>query len=234
MGPHRRHLLTMYVGVLLIAVCMGLLSFYVVSSVNNERDRNSSQQLLIDALSVQIDEALSQGAEVSTPEQVAETVEGADVTAAGSAGERGEAGPPGPPGEAGRPPTEAEITEAIEEFILGYCAANSCRGPEGRPPTTAEISAAVSAYCAATGCSGVSGATGEPGPAGPQGQPGAEGPQGVPGTNGVDGAPGPQGEVGPVGPQGEPGPVGPAPITMTCTPDDALNLAGAWSCTVTS
>jgi hypothetical protein len=127
-------------------------------------------------------------------------------------------GPAGARGENGRPPTAAEIADAVSSF----CATRGdCRGPSG-----------------AAGSPGLAGADGEdgaPGPAGPSGRDGLNGttgpagPVGPPGADGAPGAQGPAGEAGaagpqgPPGPQGEPGPVGPqGPAGPTCSEGYAL------------
>lgn len=224
---------SLWAGVIGIGVGMTFLSIYVVDSINDTRARTASQQALIDALAIELDTARNQGADVETPEQVAETFD-AEPTPPNIRGERGDAGPPGPPGEPGlvgepgppgRAPTSAEVFTAVLEF----CAGDRCVGPTGRAPTTAEIRTAVDAYCLTVGCTGQPGSSGATGPAGP---PGATGAPGEPGATGEPGPQGPPGEPGPQGPQGEPGPPGPAVNTVTCTPGPTP--ADPLTCTVTS
>lgn len=180
-----------------------LVAWMVVLAYTNTR-AIQSQQLLIDKLATALDSAKAQGAEVPTPEQVAEAVPGADVSpVVGIPGERGEAGPPGSEGLQGLP---------------------GLQGDRGPGPTEAEIDLAVANFCAARdGCRG---------PTGPTGPTGADGQNGINGTNGTpgaDGAPGADSQV-----PGPPGPQGPPVHTQDCTPSNALDLSQPWSCTVTS
>jgi hypothetical protein len=191
-------------------VAMSVLSWYTATNINDSEAADDAQQALIDALSVELDVAREQGANVDTPEQVAESVGGAEVTAPGPQGERGDAGPPGQQGEQGEPgpaghtPTNAELTGLIAQF----CETN-CVGPAGTPGSPGPIGE--------PGSPGAAGAQGEPGPAGPPGEPGPEGPIGPAGPAGADGAPGP---VGPAGPQGPAGADGISPTTLTCVRTD--------------
>jgi hypothetical protein len=186
MSTTRRHVVT-WSAIALLAGCTSLLALYMVSSVNDSERKADQQQQLIDGLAVELDAAREQGADVATPEEVAEEVDGAQPSPPGPQGERGEAGavgPEGPQGPPGRTPTDAEI----RQLILDVCNGN-CVGAPGTP--------------------GVPGPPGESitGPPGPAGENGADG------TDGSDGAPGSPGEPGvqgPAGPQGEPGPTGPA------------------------
>jgi hypothetical protein len=122
-------------------------------------------------------------------------------------------GPAGARGEAGRPPTAAEIADAVSAF----CAARGdCRGPVGAVgPAGVAGAAGEDGAPGPSGPSGRDGLNGTTGPAGPAGPPGADGaagpagpvgPAGEPGATGPQGAPGPQGEPGPTGPQGPAGP----------------------------
>lgn len=93
------------------------------------------------------------------------------------------------------------------EVVVGPAGA---RGEAGRPPTAAEIAQAVEAYCSSRDqCRGVAGQAGAAGSRGADGSPGANGVQGAPGTDGVPGPTGPQGPAGPQGEAGPQGPAGP-------------------------
>ena len=59
------------------------------------RSRTLAQQELIDRLALTVDEAISQGAAVQTPEEIAEEVPAAEVSPSTEEGDRGEQGPPG-------------------------------------------------------------------------------------------------------------------------------------------
>lgn len=79
----------------------------------------------------------------------------------------GPAGDTGPQGAPGRPPTSAEISDAVDAFCASR---NQCIGPQGP-----------------AGPSGTPGAAGESGATGPAGADGAPGPQGPQGPAGMDG-----------------------------------------------
>jgi Collagen triple helix repeat (20 copies) len=228
------------VAIVVIALWLGAIAVYINRSVADSANTNDAQQQLIDNLSVELDNARAQGADVESPAQVAEGVDGAEVSADVL---QGETGPTGPTGEPGRAPTSVEVLAAVTE----YCSSGDrCVGANGRSVTDAEIRSAVDAYCAAVGCVGPAGTPGSTGPSGPSGETGTPGVPGVPGVQGPTGetgVQGPPGSVGATGADGVPGaagapgpvgPVGPAAQTMTCTPIDPADLAGAWSCVVTS
>lgn len=165
----------------------------------------------------------------------------------GAAGAQGLPGPPGPSGANGRPPTTAEINQAVTLYcaahagcagtpsqaqvlaaVTAYCAGDRCRGPQGSQGATGSPGAAV------TGPPGPSGASGGPGPSGPPGAT-VTGPAGPPGPGptvqqiadavaawcsahgGCAGPAGPSGEAGPAGPPGPTGPTGNGILTVQCT-----------------
>lgn len=208
----RNRRLFIIVGVILVAFIVGWVLWRLAARSGENSDQLGHQQELIDKLAVQVDSAIQQGADVSTPEQVADQVTGAQPTPAGPQGERGEAGPVGPAG-----PPGVVLQTDVENAVASYCASGICRGPTGAtgeagaagasapPPTDAQVAQAVAAYCSTGAC------TGPPGPAGSTGSTGntgAEGPAGNNGSNGDTGATGAQGDPGPPGVQGEPGPPG--------------------------
>lgn len=154
----------------------------------------------------------------------------------GPQGERGEPGESvtGPPG---RPPTAAEISAAVSDYLARHPPAR------GRAPTTQEILTAVAGYLAENPpAAGPKGERGEPGPSGspgPKGEPG-ESVTGPPGTAGKDGADGKDGQEGAAGPQGEKGEAGPPPsgwtftylgVTYACSPVEPGSTQ--YSCTPT-
>lgn len=127
-------------------------------------------------------------------------------------------GPQGLPGTAGRPPTSAEIRDAVD----AYCAGGKCRGPAGGGVTRSEVAAAVSAFCDARGeCRGPRGGAGSDGA---DGTDGTTGPQGPPPTDAqvsaavaafcADGRC--RGAVGPQGPAGAPGTDGRGIASLVC------------------
>ncbi|WNM65434.1 membrane protein [Microbacterium phage Phonegingi] len=101
-------------------------------------------------------------------------------------------GEKGDKGEAGRPPTQAEIVDAV----LNVCAQTAlCTGPAGQPGESVK---------------------GDPGKDGQPGAPGESitGPQGEKGDKGDPGEPGTPGAQGPQGEPGAPGPTCPAGTTQ--------------------
>lgn len=208
-----------------VAIVVSVLSFYTVREITDADETNLAQQSLIDALAIELDTALNQGADVATPEQVAadvaddvaDDVSGAEVTPSNMQGERGDAGPPGEQGEPGldgRLPTDTEIQSAVVQFCVG----DTCTGPVG----TSGIDGAVGPV----GATGV----GEQGPIGPQGEQGFTGEPGPAGPQGETGLTGAQGGAGPAGPQGVPGV---SPTTLTCVSIDG-NPQGPFTCSVTA
>lgn len=83
--------------------------------------------------------------------------------------------------------TTTPSPEIIQQIIEGTPGA---AGEPGRPPTVAEIGDAVRAYCAVRDdCKGAKGELGAPGVDGAPGQPGADGAPGAPGADGASGQP---------------------------------------------
>lgn len=208
------------------AAAVVLVAWLVVSSAwsSHRADKviglAQSQQLLIDRLATELDDARKQGAVVPTPEQVAAAVPGgAEVSppvsiAPGIPGERGEAGSvgevgaTGATGEAGRPPTDAEIASAVAL----YCAGGACRGEGGPGGLQGPQGDPGIGVAGANGADGAS-VQGPPGPAGADGQPGADGAPGSPGADSqVPGPPGPRGPP----PSSFTFAIG--PVTYVCTP----------------
>lgn len=79
------------------------------------------------------------------------------------------------PGQPGRTPSQAEISAAVLDAVIGYCSGGACDGPPG-----------------SNGSDGSTGAPGAPGAngdsiVGPQGPAGTNGLDGTNGTNGTDG-----------------------------------------------
>lgn len=144
-------------------------------------------------------------------------------------------GPQGERGDRGRPPTPAEVADAVAD----YCSGGTCSSP----PTATQVLAAVQAFCDGSACIGPAGANGTPGAVGAQGQPGSVGPPGVQGADG----PGPTGEQiatavadycaangcegdpGPVGPAGETGAPGRGIASIACTGLGATELTVTYS-----
>ena len=195
------------------------------ADIDTNEAQIEAQQELIDGLAVALDEAISQGAAVQTPEEIAAEVPAAEVTPLTEEGDRGASGPPGPAG-----PPGVVSTADVEAAVAEYCAGGVCRGPAGPagldgapgavgavgpaapPPTDAQVAAAVTAYCSNGACvgpqgaQGATGARGEPGATGSSGEPGSPGEPGRTGAQGEPGSTGAQGDPGPPGPQGAPGP----------------------------
>ena len=169
---------------------MGLMAWLLISSSTGSsredslRKRNESltntveaQQLLIDKLAVQLDEARAQGAAVPAPEVVAAETPGADVSPPeGVQGERGDAGAPGEAGTSG---------DVGVPGLTGATGDEGAIGPRGLP--------------------GVAGADGSPGATGAAGADGVDGAPGANGSDGADGAPGAAGPTGPAGATGATG-----------------------------
>lgn len=183
-----RRLMYAVIAVMLIGGVMGAVAILTLADrVSDADSERAAQQDLIDRLSVELDSADEQGADVATPEEIAETIEGSKVSPLGPKGERGEVGPPGAQGERGPVGPQGPPGEP------------GAIGPQGSP-----------------GDAGQDGAPGPFGPSGPQGEPGGPGSDGADGADGATGDQGPagatgsQGEPGVAGPQGEVGPVGPA------------------------
>ena len=97
----------------------------------------------------------------------------------GKNGVKGAPGPPGARGADGRPPTQAEIADAV----AAYCASGACKPPG---VSRDDVLAAVTSYCAERTCRGPAGSDGK------DGKDGANGAQGAQGSPGADGAPPPQ------------------------------------------
>lgn len=105
----------------------------------------------------------------------------------------------------------------------GADGAEGPQGPAGRPPTAAEIDDALLDYCVThDDCAGPVGAQGPPGPAGTPGEPGVgiegpPGPTGATGETGATGAPGADGQP----PVSWTWTVG--PLTYSCVRSDPFN-----------
>lgn len=126
----------------------------------------------------------------------------------------------GEEGTSGRPPSSAEVSEAVARF----CSLGAC---DGKDATVAQVSAAVSLYCSERGnCKGSKGAPGEDGKSpsasqvassvatycvtrnmcmGPPGEKGDVGERGAVGDKGDKGEAGPTGPAGEKGAKGDPG-----------------------------
>lgn len=235
-------------------VMLGWLSWQSLGSAeaNDRQDRKIDELVRTnDAQATVIDDQIDQGADIPTPEQIAEDVGGAPPSPLGSQGERGEAGAVGPPGPtgpqgprgepgpqgvAGRTPTETEILALALEACGGSCIGQQgAQGPAGPAGAAgADGSDGASGPAGADGSDGADGADGQPGPQGDPGAAGVAGAQGDPGAVGPEGPAGTQGETGSAGPQGAPGADGATPTAMSCTPTNPLDLGAPWNCTVTA
>lgn len=98
------------------------------------------------------------------------------------------------PGEPGRSPSQSEISAAVYDAVITYCANGACRGDSGAPGQNGSPGASGTpgangndGTSGANGTDGTSGANGESGPAGPAGPAGADGAPGATGANGADG-----------------------------------------------
>lgn len=228
--------------VFVAAVCMFWLSAWV-NRAEGKADDNAEEvddlaavvadlSLLRDAQAAEIDSAIDQGAEVRTPEEIAEETPGsAEPSPQGPQGERGEIGPAGPRGPEGPRGERGFPGVSGRDGKDGIDGKDGSRGPQGVPGSRGPAGdPGVAGPTGSPGPVGAEGSPGIPGVPGPQGDSGSAGEQGIPGPAGADGAPGPagpQGDSGPAGPKGEPG------VSVEAVALDVVNDEGTCTATVT-
>ena len=138
--------------------------------IDNLEQAKLAQQELIDKLSVQLDLAIEQGADVAAPEVVAAQVPDAEVSPiSGAQGERGESGLPGEPGTPGLP------------GVQGSSGPQGEKGEKGDTGLTGSPGAPGIALDGQDGADGATGPRGDVGPTGAQGDPGPKGDTGATG-----------------------------------------------------
>lgn len=163
----------------LMAVTMLFVTWSLLQRVDAENQASAATETA-SQLATKIDEVCDSGGAAAAKlgpycQRAEEVVRNPEVIV-----QEGPQGPPGPRGEEGRPPTAAEIREAVrsvfanqpdiperkvESAVADYLSKNPPeQGESGRAPTEEEISVAVAAYCSDGSCVGPQGEDGEQGP----------------------------------------------------------------------
>lgn len=135
-----------------------------------------------------------------------ETIDAIAVRLAALESKSPESGPKGDPGKDAPPPTEAQVADAVSEYLSANPPKVGSPGSKGDPGLPGKDAEPVSQESLAKSVAEyLSGHPAPPGPEGPAGQAGKDGQPGPQGIKGIDGAPGPEGLRGLPGEPGREG-----------------------------